>query len=47
MSKLRKTLKLYIFNIINSNNLRGHLENSIKYIKTINKDAILLLVDSN
>ena len=48
MSKLGKTAKLYnILDMINSDSLREHLENFIKNIKTINKDAIFLLVNSS
>jgi hypothetical protein len=47
MSKLGKTSKPCIFDIINNNSLQGHSENFIKYIKTIDKDAILLLVNSS
>jgi len=47
MSKLGKTAKLYnILDMINSDSLREHLENFIKYIKSIDKDIILLLVNS-
>lgn len=47
MSKLGKTLKpCNILNIINSDSLREHSENSIEYVKNIDKDVILLLVNS-
>ena len=48
MFKFRKPLKPYnILDIVNGDNLREHLENFIKYIKNINKDVILLSVNSS
>jgi hypothetical protein len=47
MSKLGKPLKpCNILDIVNSNSLREHIENSIEYIKNINKDIILPSVNS-
>jgi hypothetical protein len=47
MFKLGKPLKPYsILDMVNGNSLREHSENSIKYIKNINKDVILPLVNS-
>jgi hypothetical protein len=46
MSELKKTSKLYILNIINSNSLQEYLENSTKYVKNIDKNVILLLANS-
>jgi len=46
MSELGKTSKLCnILDMINSDSSREHSENSIDYIKNINKDVILLLVN--
>jgi len=48
MSELGKPLKPYnILDIVNSNNSREYSENSIEYIKNINKNIILLLVNSD
>ena len=48
MSELRKTLKPYnILNIINSDSLQEYLENFTEYIKNINKNIILLSVNSS
>jgi hypothetical protein len=46
MSELRKTSKLYILNIINSDSSQEHSENSTKYVENIDKDIILLSADS-
>ena len=47
MSNLGKTLKSYnILDIINSDSSRKYLENFTDYIKNIDKDVILLLIDS-
>jgi hypothetical protein len=46
MSKLGKPLKpCNILDIINDNNSQEHSENSIKYIKNIDKDTILPLIN--
>ena len=48
MSIFRNTSKTYnILNIINSNISREYSENYIEYITNIDKDIILLLVDSS
>jgi hypothetical protein len=48
MSKLKKPLKPYnILDMVNNNNSREHLKNSIKYIKNIDKDVILLLINNS
>jgi hypothetical protein len=48
LGKPLKPLKPYsILDIVNGKSLQEHLENFIKYIKNINKDVILLLVNSS
>jgi hypothetical protein len=48
MSKFRNTFKTYnILNINNNNILPEYLENYIEYIININKDVILLLINSS
>jgi hypothetical protein len=47
MSKLGKPLKpCNILDIVNSNSSREYTKNSIEYVKNIDKDIILLLVNS-
>ena len=48
MSKFRNTFKTYnILNINNNNILLEYSENYIEYITNIDKDIILLLVNSS
>jgi hypothetical protein len=46
MSELRKTSRLYILDIINSDSSQEHSENSTEYVENIDKDVILPSADN-